>query len=346
MKSFKWTLHAAKAAVLAAAAVGSMFASTDKAQAQEGTFFEGKTVELYVPHGAGGGFDTYARASAEYLEEYLGATVIVRNVTGAGGNIGRNQLYRAEPDGLSIGFTSFPSMVFSQLSGADGVQYDVREWEILGRLVAESEVISVPAGARYQSVDELRNADGPVRIPLSGVGDDTFFKAMILGKALGIDLVPVTGYDGASEAFAAGMRGDGEILSSSIGSSVQLIEAGEIKPILQISLVPSTSLEGVPLATEVIENDEMRGFVQAIAGIAALDRAFFAPPGVPEDRIELLRAAVASSIQNPEFIAEMQQLGRGVDFMPGEEAEAILEEAMANSDALIPLLAEALEAAQ
>jgi len=315
------------------------------ASAQE-DFFAGETVELIVPHGAGGGFDTYARVSAPYIGAYLDANVVINNVTGAGGNIGRNQLYRADPDGLTIGFSSFPSMIFSQLSGADGIQYDVNEWEILGRVVAESEVISVPAGSKYQTLEELRNAEDRVRIPLSGVGDDTFFKAMIVARGLGIDVVPVTGYDGASEAFAAGMRGDGEILSSSIGSSMQLIEAGEIKPILQIALVPSTALEGVPLASDVIEDEMMSSFVKSIAGIAALDRSFFAPPGVPEERLEVLRAAIASTMENPDFLAEMEQLGRAIDFMPADEATQVLEEAMANADALVPLLEEALAAAQ
>jgi tripartite-type tricarboxylate transporter receptor subunit TctC len=345
MLQFKGFIRAARASAMAAAAALAIAWGPGPAAAQD-AFYEGETVELIVPHGAGGGFDTYARASAPYLEEYLGATVVVKNVTGAGGNIGRNQLYRAEPDGLTIGFSSFPSMIFSQLSGADGIQYDVNEWEILGRVVAESEVISVPAAAKYQSLEELRNADGPVRIPLSGVGDDTFFKAMIVARGLGIDVVPVTGYDGASEAFAAGMRGDGEILSSSIGSSLQLIEAGEITPILQISLVPATTLEGVPLASEVIEDEVMASFVKSIAGISALDRSFFAPPGVPEERLETLRAAVAATMENPDFLAEMEQLGRAIDFMPADEATAVLEEAMANSDALVPLLEEALQAAQ
>lgn len=316
------------------------------AASAEDSFFTGKTIHMIVPHGAGGGFDTYARAAAPYLEKELGATVVVDNVKGAGGNIGRNQLYRADPDGLTIGFTSFPSMVFSQLSGADGVQYDVAKWNMLGRVAAESEVMSVPKAGKYQSLDALMNADGPVRIPLSGVGDDTFFKAMIVAKGLGIDIIPVTGYDGASEAFAAGMRGDGEILSSSIGSSKKLIESGEIKPILQISLIPDTSLEDVPLASDVIEDPSMKTFVKSIAGIAALDRSFFAPPGVPEDRLAELQDAVAATIQNPEFVSAMESAGRTVSFMSAEEETEILNEAMANADDLIPLLEEALAAAQ
>jgi tripartite-type tricarboxylate transporter receptor subunit TctC len=346
MDDSRKTQRPVRALALAASVLTLLGVGTISATAGDDAFFKGKTMQMIVPHGAGGGFDTYARATAPYLEEFLGVTIVVENVRGAGGDIGRNQLYRADPDGLTIGFSSFPSMVFSQLSGADSVQYDVSKWEMLGRMVAESEVISVPAAGKYQSLEEIVSADGPIRIPLSGVGDDTFFKAMIVGKALGIDLIPVTGYDGSAEAFAAGMRGDAEILSSSLGTSLPLIESGEIKPILQISLVPASEIDGVPLASEIIEDEAMRGFVEDIAGIAALDRSFFAPPGVPEDRLEVLRAAVGSALQNPDFLAHMEKIGRAVNFMPADEATKILKSAMANSAKLVPLLQEALAAAQ
>ena len=93
MRDFTRFIRSARALAVAAATV-AMAWGLGPAAAQD-PFYEGQTVELIVPHGAGGGFDTYARASARYLEEYLGATVVVKNVTGAGGNIGRNQLYRA-----------------------------------------------------------------------------------------------------------------------------------------------------------------------------------------------------------------------------------------------------------
>ena len=356
-RTYFWIMIISVLALLISACGGSQSSSQGGGQASgspsgEGNgggaadFYKGKTVKLIVPHGAGGGFDTYARLTAPYLEKYLGATVVVENVTGAGGNIGRNQLWRAKKDGLSIGFTSFPSMVFSQLSGAEGIEYDVAGWEFLGRVVAESEVVSVPKGGKIQSLEELMNAKGQVRIPLSGIGDDTFFKAMILGKALGIDLLPVTGYDGTSEAFAAAMRGDGEIVSSSIGSSAKLIESGDLKPILQMALVPDSSLENVPLATDVIEDETMRGFIQSITNIAALDRSFFAPPGIPEDRLQFLREAVSKTLQDPEFLKSAESAGRLIDFMSAEEEEQLAEEALADAESLKPLLMEALEKAQ
>ena len=75
------------------------------AMAQEGAdFFKGKTMTYIVATSPGGGYDTYARLIAKYMEKYLPVSnIIVKNVPGAGHIIGANQLYAAKPDGLTIG---------------------------------------------------------------------------------------------------------------------------------------------------------------------------------------------------------------------------------------------------
>ena len=63
------------------------------AAAPDYAFFDGKTIEIIVPHGPGGGFDTYARMFAPYFKKHIpGINVVINNVTGAGGLRGRNQL--------------------------------------------------------------------------------------------------------------------------------------------------------------------------------------------------------------------------------------------------------------
>ena len=72
-------------------------------------YYRGKTVNLIVGFAAGGGMDVPTRLFARYLGKHLpGATVIVRNMPGAGGMIALNNLYaRADRDGTSILFDSW-----------------------------------------------------------------------------------------------------------------------------------------------------------------------------------------------------------------------------------------------
>ena len=103
-------------------------------------FWKGKTVNLIVPHGAGGGYDTYARLIAPLIEKQLGCTIVVVNDTGAGGEIGRNKVYNSKGDGLTLGFSSGSAMVFSQASGSEGVQYDITKIKWMARALAEPSV--------------------------------------------------------------------------------------------------------------------------------------------------------------------------------------------------------------
>ena len=59
-------------------------------------FYSGKTVEVIVPWGAGGGADTACRLVCQYVEKELGCTCVINNVTGGGGSIGLNQMLGAE----------------------------------------------------------------------------------------------------------------------------------------------------------------------------------------------------------------------------------------------------------
>lgn len=60
-------------------------------------FYKGKTVTIIVPYGPGGGHDTTARALAAEMQEEIGANFIIKNVEGAGSNVGLNQMFAAKP---------------------------------------------------------------------------------------------------------------------------------------------------------------------------------------------------------------------------------------------------------
>src|SRR6186997_968777 len=108
------------------------------ARAQTGAeFFNGKTVTYIVSTGPGGGYDTYGRLVAEYMQKYLpGSTFIVKNVPGAGHLIGANTIYASKPDGLTIG-TFVTGLIYNQLIKADGVRFDLMKMSWIGKAASE-----------------------------------------------------------------------------------------------------------------------------------------------------------------------------------------------------------------
>lgn len=333
--------------MLAATGCGSG-KGTDQGQANSGAdFYKGKTVHLIVPHGAGGGYDTYARLIAPYLEKYTGATIVVENVTGAGGNVGRNQLAKATPDGLTIGFTSGTAMVYSQLSESEGVQYDCEKITWLARALGEPSVLVVPTKGRYQSIEQLQKATSPVKFAVSGVGDDDFFALGIEAKALGIKLLPVTGYDGTKEASLAVVSGEVDAFQTSLSTMLPLIKSGDVKPVLIISDQPIPELPGVPIASDLVKDNAEAAKLMGVAiNLTKINRVFFAPPGLPDDKVKLLEDALQKAMSDKELLDKATKSNRPISYMPGYEVERLVKDSMAVADQIKPILKEVLKSAE
>src|SRR4051812_28974538 len=85
--------------VLAALLAAFAFAGTAAAQN-----FPSRPITIIVPFSAGGPSDAMARILAERMKVTLGETILVENVTGAGGSIGVGRAVRSSPDGYTISF--------------------------------------------------------------------------------------------------------------------------------------------------------------------------------------------------------------------------------------------------
>src|ERR1043166_6126645 len=95
--------------------------------------FKGKTITYIVATSPGGGYDTYGRLIARYMQKYLpGSRIVVKNVPGAGNIIGANTIYAAKSDGLTIGMFN-TGLIYDQLVGRKGVMFDLRKFTWIGK---------------------------------------------------------------------------------------------------------------------------------------------------------------------------------------------------------------------
>ena len=101
------------------------------AESDAGSFYKGKVIKFVVPYTPGGGTDVYARLVAQYLQRYTKATIVVKNVPGAGGIVGYNHVYKAKPNGLTIAITDTPGVILAQLLGQAGVSVPLQRFTLL-----------------------------------------------------------------------------------------------------------------------------------------------------------------------------------------------------------------------
>jgi tripartite-type tricarboxylate transporter receptor subunit TctC len=119
-------------------------ASQPLAYSQE-PFFKGKTVRIVVPFAAGGGYDIYSRIIGRHMGKYIpgNPVFVVENMTGAGGLIGMNYVYKiAKPDGLTIG-TPIGTMFVDQMIGRPGIEFDGRKFEYIGAPAQDTQLLTV-----------------------------------------------------------------------------------------------------------------------------------------------------------------------------------------------------------
>jgi hypothetical protein len=92
-----------------------------------------------------------------------------------------------------------------------------------------------------------------------------------------------------------------------------------VVPLVQIGLEREPDLAKVPLLYELAPKDDDRAILRMVSSSAAVGRAYYAPPGVPKERIAALRTAFAKVVKDPEFLADAKKRGITIEFMTGEE---------------------------
>ena len=152
---------------LLAAALGAlMFAAP--AWAADADFFKGKTVTYIVATGPGGGYDTYSRLIARYLQKYLpGSRVLVRNVPGAGHIVGANTIYAAKPDGLTIGMFN-TGLIYDQMIKRPGVMFDLGKFSWIGKAADDTRALMVSKTSGFKNIDDILKAKAQIKFAAAG----------------------------------------------------------------------------------------------------------------------------------------------------------------------------------
>src|SRR6185437_10219223 len=208
-------------ALLLAAAVSHASAAQS---AQE--FYKGKTLTYIVATSPGGGYDTYGRLVARYMNKYLpGARIIVRNLPGAGHLIGANTLYAARPDGLTIG-TFNTGLIYLQLLHDPGVRFDLARMSWIGKAASDSRVLVLSKGSGVKSLQQLfESARPPIKLFAAGVGSAAYIDTRLAIYALHLNVQLIPGYNG-SEGTLSMLRGETQGTIGSQSSYAQFVAAG------------------------------------------------------------------------------------------------------------------------
>ena len=272
-----------------------------------------KPIQVIVGFSAGGGTDVMARTVAPFLEKYLGsgASIVVKNVPGASGQIGVTETAKADPDGYTLGTYNLPGMMARTLDRKAG--YNADSFTYLANVVNDPNVIVTPKNSKLDTFDKLvaaAKADpGAITVGMSSLGGDDHFALTKLQNVTGAEftIVPFKGSAPTRTALMGGHVAMAILNVSEVAKfqdqinvlGVALAKRSEFAPD-----VPTFKEQGFDLV-----NGSMRGFV--------------APAGLPKDVEAKLLNAFRKLADDAEFLKAMKATANPVEIVVGEDFKAL-----------------------
>jgi tripartite-type tricarboxylate transporter receptor subunit TctC len=337
-----------RALMRAAAFVFATLAPTLAIAQSPAEFYKGKTVELDIGYSVGGGYDLYARVLARHMGRHIPGepTIVPKNMEGAGSLRLANWLAKVGPKDGTVFGTIGRGTAFDPLLGLQGAMYKATDFSWLGSANNEVSICASWNTSGITKFDDLRTQG--LTIGGTGPSDDTVQFPKILNAVLDTKFKIVTGYPGGNDVVLAMERGEvqgrcGWSWSSVLSTHGSWVTDQKLNVLVQLALEKHPDLPDVPLVTDLATTDEQKQILTLIFARQVMGRPFLAPPGVPKERVEILRKAFMDTMQDPEFLADADKAKLEITPVSGEKVEALVKRVVDTPPAVAQRAAAALK---
>ncbi len=269
----------------------------------QSNFYEDKTIRLVIGFSAGGISDLWGRALARAMSQYIPGKpqIVLHNMPGAGSLTAANYLYSvAKPDGLTMGFFT-PGLFFNQLIGAKEVQFDWAKFVWLGSPEQTQRIIYIRGDAPFKTIEDMRGAAEGPRCGATALGTVGHYFPRLVEEALGVKFNLVLGYPGAAEIDLAIQKNEVQCRAGSLegyfGSepSKTWAKSGFARVLITGGLKRDPRIADVATLHELMDKRKAPDVVRRLATVLLspdyIGRPLATTPGVPADRVKLLRDA-------------------------------------------------------
>jgi len=254
------------------------------AMAQANETWPTKQVRIVVPYSAGGTTDYLGRVVAEYIGKRTGQTATVDNRTGAGGNVGADQVAKAAPDGYTLAMVTNGVMTVNQFLYRS-MPFDPAKDLVPVAIIAEAPQVVVvskdlPAKNLQEFIALAKAKPGTINYASAGVASTNHLSALQLERIAGIKMVHVP-YRGAAPAVADLATNQVQMISVGVAPVIGLVEAGQLRLLAATTPKRMPLLPDLPTATEAgAPGYESTTPAPVIERINALMREMIAEPDV------------------------------------------------------------------
>jgi len=304
-------------------------------------FYKGKTITVYIGTTPGALYDQWGRILAQHMGKHIPGKpdLIVQNMPGAGHMIAANYVYnRTKPDGLSLIGSIVPTLYFDQLVGRKEAQFDWAKFVWIGSPVQGESQMYMRADTPYKTIEDVRNAKEPPRCGAQGTSDSAYYLPKLFEETIGTKFNLVQGYPGGPEIDLAVERGEIHCRSFTIEAFMSREpyhtwrKKGFVRNIIQTGKKKDAKLPETPTLWELMDRyktpEGSRRLATLMLASGQLGRPMMGTPGIPADRVKILRDAFNATVKDPEFLADIDKRQFDLDPVPGEELEKIVKDVM------------------
>jgi tripartite-type tricarboxylate transporter receptor subunit TctC len=326
-------------ALIALAFAASFMGS--RAVLAQADFYKGKTITVYIGTTPGALYDQWGRLLAQHMGKHIPGKpeLIVQNMPGAGHMIAANYVYnRTKPDGLSLIGSIVPTLYFDQLVGRKEAQYDWAKFVWIGSPVQGESQMYMRADTPYKTIEDVRNAKEPPRCGAQGTSDSAYYLPKLFEETIGTKFNLVQGYPGGPEIDLAVERGEIHCRAFTIEAFMSRepyhtwCKKGFVRNIIQTGKKRDAKLPETPTLWELMDRHKTpegsRRLATLMLASGMLGRPMMGTPGIPADRVKILRDAFNATVKDTEFLADIDKRQFDLDPVPGEELERIVKEVM------------------
>jgi tripartite-type tricarboxylate transporter receptor subunit TctC len=301
--------------------------------------FAGKTVNLVIGFGPGGGYDLWGRTVARHIGKHLpgNPNVVPQNMPGAGSYVAASNIYNTLPKDGTVFAIIARDAALGPLSNAPGARFDATKMSWLGSPTREHNVCIANATAKVKNAQQLRETQ--LILGDTGPGTGTRSYPRVLNDLFGFKFKLVSGFRSSADVFLAMERGEVEGICESLDSVMQRkpdwIPNKTVNVLLQAGAESPPILKGVPNVLELARTDEERQTIEFLYAGQDIGRPFVAPPDLPPDRLKMLRDAFNATMKDPEFAADVKRNKFDLEPIDGDHLAALINKVYATPKPII-----------
>jgi tripartite-type tricarboxylate transporter receptor subunit TctC len=273
-----------------------------------------RPIQVFVPGPPGGGMDILARSFLPFVQRRMaGANFVVINRAAAGGQQAFEGIAQAAPDGFTIGAAQAPNSITLPIERQ--VRYRVQDFTFLGNVIEDPCGLWVHGDSPLRSVADLvaaaRQRPGQVTIGTAGVGSDDHLLQLALQDATGTEYSHVP-FNGTPPIITGLLSRSIDVGSFNMSEGLGLMREGTIRALGQAGPERWSGTGAVPTFRE-----------QGFAVIGGSTRGLVAPPNLPAEMRDALRAAIDAANADAGWIAEAERLNLPRRAMPAAAQERL-----------------------